>query len=250
MHTLSTSSSSADHPSLLPRNNQVKQEGSEDTSPASYNSPTQPKLAFGLKKSTPNSNSSGAALAAQGPPAKPSKLGRVFTSEEDEVEKKPKKKLVPIEYSDEEGEEPTNISASSRRSPAGGRKRSRHHSSSSGKGSSSSRRRSSGNRDVGIVMRGSSLSSGDGMMEDMKDRKLTADERKKMVQTLVNNIPTSKEEVFEYQLKWDQIDKVCVCVCMRMCTCMCSFVIHSISIYVFAGTYREESWSLDQQEDH
>ncbi len=174
-----------------------------DQSPTSYNSPTtQTKLAFGLKKA---SNSSGGQnqpmLASQGK----SKLERVFSAVDDEeVETKPKKKLVPIEYSDEEEEEERN----SRRSPRSPeRKRSRR---SSGRESS---RRSSGHHggggDVGLVARGSSLSSGDGLsLEDVKDRKLSGEDRKKLIQSLVNNIPTSKEEVFKYQLKWDQIDKV------------------------------------------
>ena len=170
----------------------------EDESPASYNSPTtQTKLAFGLKKS---SNSTGgqsqSMLASQ---SKSSKLEKVFSATDDEeVDAKPKKKLVPIEYSDEEGEE----ELSSRRSPE--RKRSRR---SSGRESSrrSSGHRSGGSGDVGLVARG----SGDMLsLEEVKDRKLTNEERKKLIQSLVNNIPTSKEEVFQYQLKWDQIDKV------------------------------------------
>lgn len=187
-------------PHHLMENEHGKQRGSEGTSPAaSYDSPTQPKLAFGLKKTT----GSTAASAAGGMNAgvtnqAKSKLDKVFTAEDDEQEEKPKKKLVPIEYSDEEDDE-------DERSPQPPRKRSRH--SSSGKGSSSRRRGS--NSDVGMVTRGgSSLSAGEGLMGDVGDRKLTADERKRMVQKLVNNIPTAKEEVFEYQLKWDQIDKV------------------------------------------
>lgn len=179
-------------------NSEVKQEHSEGNSPAaSYNSPTQGKLAFGLKKtSAPTPSQAGVAVSTG--QAKSTKMEKIFTSEEEEVEKKPKKKLVPIDYSDEEGEEEEGEESDSRR------KRSHR---SSGKSSSSSRR----HHDVGIVSRGSSsLSSGDGlMMEEIpKDRKLTSDERKRMTQTLVNSIPTTKEEVFQYQLKWDQIDKV------------------------------------------
>ena len=29
-----------------------------------------------------------------------------------------------------------------------------------------------------------------------------------MIQNLVNSIPTTKEEVFAYELKWEQIDQV------------------------------------------
>ena len=181
-----------------------KEEHSEGNSPASYNSPTQPKLAFGLKKvSTSNSSQSNAPVQSVS-----KKLDNIFSLEEDEQEQKPKKKLVPIEYSDEEEEE------SSGRSPESSRKRSRR---SSGRGSSSGKRNSSGgrssshrNNDIGMVIRGGGGSGSlMGDMEDGRERKLTADERKKMVQTLVNNIPTAKEEVFQYQLKWDQIDKVC-----------------------------------------
>lgn len=42
--------------------------------------------------------------------------------------------------------------------------------------------------------------------EDRK--KIPPDERKKMIQTLVKGIPTTKEELFEYDLKWEAIDQV------------------------------------------
>lgn len=191
---------SAPAATILLRNNkssEVKQqEQGDDNSPASYNSPTQ-KLAFGMKKGTGVTNSSQATTPAAGQ-AISTKLEKIFADEDEEVESKPKKKLVPIEYSDEEGEQEDH--------PDSGRKRSRR---SSGR-SSSRRHHGSSSSEVGMVMRGSSsLSSGDVfMLEEVKDRKLTSEERKKMTQTLVNNIPTSKEEVFRYQLKWDQIDKV------------------------------------------
>lgn len=183
-----------DTPSTRLREEELRQEHSEVSSPASYSSPTmQPKLAFGLKK-TPASNTTPSSLPVQ----TNSKLDSVFTTEEDEVEKKPKKKLVPIEYSDEEKE------ASSGSSPVHDRERKRSRRSS---GKSSSGRSSNHSSDLGTVVRGiASLS--EGFLEDGKERKLTTEERKKMVQTLVNNIPTVKEEVFQYQLKWDQIDKV------------------------------------------
>ena len=180
--------------------------GGDDQSPASYDSPTtQTKLTFGLKKSsnTPSGQNQSMLASSQ---SKSSKLERVFsTADDEEIESKPKKKLVPIEYSDEEEEEP-HFRRSRSRSRSPERKRSRRYS-----GRESSRRSSghrSGGGDVGLVQRGSSLSSGDGLsLEEMKDRKLSNDERKKLIQSLVNNIPTSKEEVFQYQLKWDQIDK-------------------------------------------
>ena len=40
------------------------------------------------------------------------------------------------------------------------------------------------------------------------DRRIPPDEKKKMIQTLVKGIPTTKEELFEYELKWDAIDQV------------------------------------------
>ena len=43
-------------------------------------------------------------------------------------------------------------------------------------------------------------------------KKIPPEERKKMIQTLVSGIPTTKEELFEYDLKWDAIDQVFVCV--------------------------------------
>lgn len=169
-------------------------DGSEQ-SPGTYNSPTiQTKLAFGLKKSTPSTaNQNQSTLASQ---SKSSKLEKVFSAEDDEeVNAKPKKKLVPIEYSDEEGEEP-----SSRRSPD--RKRLRHSSGRERRGSGGHR----GSGDYGLVANNSS--GGVLNLEEVKDRKLTSEERKKLIQTLVNNIPTVKEEVFQYPLRWDQIDKV------------------------------------------
>jgi RNA-binding protein 25 len=40
------------------------------------------------------------------------------------------------------------------------------------------------------------------------DKRIPPDEKKKMIQTLVKGIPTTKEELFEYELKWDAIDQV------------------------------------------
>ena len=39
-------------------------------------------------------------------------------------------------------------------------------------------------------------------------QRIPSDEKKRMVQTLVKGIPTTKEELFEYELKWDAIDQV------------------------------------------
>ena len=39
-------------------------------------------------------------------------------------------------------------------------------------------------------------------------KKISPEERKKMIQNLVSSIPTTKEELFEYVLKWDAIDQV------------------------------------------
>ena len=173
-------------------NSDLKQDHSEGNSPAACNSPNQAKLAFGLKK-TPAPNPTQATLSTG--QSKSAKMEKIFATEEEDVETKPKKKLVPIEYSDEEGEE-----------EGDSRKKRSRRSSGSGRSSSSRRHHSSGSNDVGIVARG----SGDVILlqEVPKDRKLTSEERKKMTQTLVNSIPTTKEEVFRYQLKWDQIDKV------------------------------------------
>ena len=39
-------------------------------------------------------------------------------------------------------------------------------------------------------------------------KKIPPEERKKLIQNLVSSIPTTKEELFEYELKWDAIDQV------------------------------------------
>ena len=100
---------------------------------------TAPKLAFGLKKASSSVSTS------THPPTKKAKLENVFNTEEDEVEQKPKRKLVPIDYSEE---------------------------------------------------------------DDDKEKKMSSDDRKKMIENLVSSIPTVKEEVFAYELKWEAIDKV------------------------------------------
>ena len=41
-----------------------------------------------------------------------------------------------------------------------------------------------------------------------EERRIPAEEKKKMIQTLVKGIPTTREELFEYELKWDAIDQV------------------------------------------
>lgn len=203
---------STDHASPLIRSSEQEQQSQENNN--NINSPSSPtqgnKLAFGLllKKSSTGSTNQPQPLAVASTTVQTAKLDRVFASEDDDVESKPKKKLVPIEYSDDEDE-----GDGYGRSPDGGGRRRRRSHRSSGKGSSSSRRSSNhhgtaGGGDIGVVDRGSSLSSTEGLLEDLKDRKLTSDERKRVTQKLVNSIPTTKEEVFQYELKWDQIDKV------------------------------------------
>lgn len=218
----------------LPFEEEVKQDQREV--PNSLNSPSQTKLTFGMKKTTTmvSTNSNPSSLPAQ----EKSKLDSVFAVEDIDIEQKPKKKLVPIEYSDDEEEDahgngvggkggsgggggrsgggggggsPKSSSSSSRRSrrSSGRMSRSsrdeRRDERSGDKGSSSS----GGGGEVGIVMRGRGRNLVMiGAEEGVKDRKLTPEERKKMVQQLVNNIPTAKDEVFRYDLKWDQIDEV------------------------------------------
>ena len=142
-----------------------KEATSADGSPASTDSPqTLTKLSFGFRKSSSSTGPSTSSSSGV-PAAKKSKLDAIFSGMDDEAEEKPKKKLVPIEYSDEEGDQ----------SSEGLGKRKRHSKTGS---------------------------------ESMEDKKISAEERKKLTQELVNSIPTSKEEVFQYQLKWEQIDKV------------------------------------------
>ena len=199
------SDSSANTSHRTPREEELRREQVEEitNNTSANNSPSQPKLVFGLKKQNANSNSN-----------QLSKLEGVFTSEDNDAEEKPKKKLVPIEYSDDEMPLDTRDGKGHHRrkrerddSDRGGSDESRSPKSQRSRHSSSSR--SGGNRrdDRG----GGRGSAGDNILidESVRDRKLTPDERKKVVQQLVNNIPTSKEEVFQYQLKWSQIDKVC-----------------------------------------
>jgi len=204
------SDSSANTSHRTPREEELRREQAEETANnlSANNSPSQPKLIFGLKKQNANSNSN-----------QLSKLEGVFTSEENDAEEKPKKKLVPIDYSDDE------MPVDSR-DGRGYHKRRRDRNDSDRGGSDDSRspksqrsRHSSSSRSGGHRRDdrggggggGRGGSAGDNILidESVRDRKLTPDERKRVVQQLVNNIPTSKEEVFEYQLKWSQIDKVC-----------------------------------------
>ncbi len=210
---------------------EIKQDQSDGTN--SLNSPSQTKLAFGMKKTvaattTVSTNSNQSSLPTQ---AK-SKLDTVFTMEDNDIEQKPKKKLVPIEYSDDEEEAHGHSTEVKGGSGGGGKSGGGGSPKLSSSGSRQSRRSSGrmsrGNRDekrderggggdkgssgggeVGIVMRGRSRSTTlIGAEEGVRDKKLMPEERKKMVQQLVNNIPTAKDEVFRYDLKWDQIDKV------------------------------------------
>ena len=159
---------------MIAKAESLKQDGE---SPASRDSPQAPKLTFGLTKKTTGGRSGTPAGATT-----KSKLESIFSTEDEEMELKPKKKLVPIDYSDEEQEHGTNNDHSRKRE--GGRKRERE----------------AGESDVSIKL--ALLKPAD------SGKKLSSEERKKLVQTLVNNIPTSKEEVFKYELKWDQIDQV------------------------------------------
>ena len=154
----------------------LKQDGD---SPASRDSPQAPKLTFGLtKKSTGGRSGTPAGATTK------SKLESIFSTEDEEMELKPKKKLVPIDYSDEEQDHGTNNSEHGRKREGGGGRRERE----------------GGESDVSMKL--ALLKPAD------LGKKLSSEERKKLVQTLVNNIPTSKEEVFKYELKWDQIDQV------------------------------------------
>lgn len=161
---------------MIPKADNLRQ-GEE--SPASRDSPQTAKLAFGLKKTT-----SGA--SGNIPPAKKSKLESIFSTEDEEVELKPKKKLVPIDYSDEDDQ-----STATAGGVVGGKAVQSKH----GKGGDKE-----GENDVSMKL--ALLKPAD------SGKKLSNEERKKLVQTLVNNIPTSKEEVFKYEMKWDQIDQV------------------------------------------
>ncbi len=38
---------------------------------------------------------------------------------------------------------------------------------------------------------------------------VTAEDRKRLIQSLVNSIPSKREELFNWDLKWNQIDQVC-----------------------------------------
>lgn len=153
----------------------MKQDGE---SPASRDSPQAPKLTFGLTK-----KSSGGRSGTPAGATTKSKLESIFSTEDEEMELKPKKKLVPIDYSDEEQEHGTNNGDHGRKRDGGGK-----------------REREGGESDVAMKL--ALLKPAD------SGKKLSSEERKKLVQTLVNNIPTSKEEVFKYELKWDQIDQV------------------------------------------
>lgn len=104
-----------------------------------------PKLAFGMKSG--NTSSSTAITTA----SKRSTLEKVFNQEDEEMFViKKQRKLVPIEYSEEEQQ---------------------------------------------AVGRSNHMSS---------------DERKGLVQNLIKSIPTEKDELFEYEVKWDCLDDVLI----------------------------------------
>ena len=156
---------------LIAKAESLRQDGE---SPASRDSPQAPKLTFGLTKKTAGGQSKSSAT----PTTKKSRLESIFSTEDEDIELKPKKKLVPIDYSDEEDQGGTTNNDHSRKRD-GGRE---------------------GESDVSMKL--ALLKPAD------SGKKLSSEERKKLVQSLVNNIPTSKDEVFKYELKWDQIDQV------------------------------------------
>ena len=158
---------------MIAKAESLRQDGG---SPASRDSPQAPKLTFGLTKKTAGGQSGAV------PSTKKSRLESIFSTEDEDIELKPKKKLVPIDYSDEEEQGTTNDEHSKRRD--------------GGKGGGERE----GDSDVSMKL--ALLKPAD------SGKKLTSEERKKLVQSLVNNIPTSKEEVFKYELKWDYIDQV------------------------------------------
>ena len=130
--------------------------------------PESPQTATKLTFGLKKSSGSGGGAATL-PPAKKAKLEKVFNPMEDEREKKTKKKLVPIDYSEEE-EQAVGV--------VGGRRGSASADEAARKGSTA------------------------------EEHKMGSEERKKMIQNLVNSIPTSKDDVFAYELKWEAIDKV------------------------------------------
>ena len=178
-------------------------------------SPQTSKLTFGLKKSSKSINPT-----SRAPAKKKSRLEAIFSSEADEIEEKPKKKLVPIDYSDEEDSRGRGM-ASNGAIRLGKRKMSSNTSESFGalaqvegekteRGNSVKIDTSAHESALGIVRN---------VLSETKlpsDKKFTADERKKMVQSLVNSIPSSKQEVFQYTLRWEQMDAVSF-VCLFVC---------------------------------
>ena len=46
------------------------------------------------------------------------------------------------------------------------------------------------------------------MAEVPPEGKMTAEDRKKLIQSLVNSIPSRREELFNWDLKWNYIDQV------------------------------------------
>ena len=103
-------------------------------------------------------------------------------------------------------------------------------------------------------------------------KEYSAEERKKVMKTLVDSIPTSKGDLFAYQIKWDFLDSVsreahemyvCMCVCLRVCVRVCmptvGFSLHNLCkfpntcLLSYArptGVDRKENRPVDQQEDN
>ena len=64
------------------------------------------------------------------------------------------------------------------------------------------------------------------------EEKMGSEDRKKLVQSLVNSIPSKREELFNWELKWNYIDKVrevvCLCVLLKIMSVVLSvFIINT-----------------------
>ena len=56
--------------------------------------------------------------------------------------------------------------------------------------------------------------------KQVESKKYTSEERKKLMKSLVDSIPTSKGDLFSYQIKWEYLDQVCVGVVCVVCVCV------------------------------
>ena len=197
---------------FLPQEEAPKKEThSESVSPMQTDSSQISKFTFGLKKSTTSVTPS-----ARAPVTKKSRMDIIFSSEADEIEEKPKKKLVPIDYSDEEDSRGRGV-ASNGTIKLGKRKMSSSTSESFGSQAQVDGKTTSNSVKIDTSAHESALGIVRNVSSETKppsDKKFTADERKKMVQSLVNSIPSSKLEVFQYTLRWEQMDAVSLFVCL------------------------------------